>query len=68
MRDKRPTRRRVASDGNAAADEVGTAEWVLANEVGWGLPHGLVAILAGIVVGERVIAPAIARAIRRRRE
>jgi len=66
MRDKRRIKRRVASDGKAAAYEVGTAQWVLANEVGWGLPHGLVAILAGIVVGERVVVWAIERALRRR--
>ena len=61
MRDKRRTRRRVAADGKAAADEVGTADWVLANEAGWGLPHGGVAILAGIVVGTRAVTWQIAR-------
>lgn len=56
MRDKRRTRRRVAADGTAAADESGTADWVLANEAGWGFPHRGVAILAGIVVGTRAVA------------
>lgn len=74
MRDKRRTRRRVASDGKAATDEVGTADWVLANEADWGLPHGGVVILAGIVVGARAvawligrIATAVGGALRRRR-
>ena len=74
MRDKRQTRRRVASDGKAAADDVRTADWVLATEVGGGLPHGPVALLAGIVVGARAaawlvgrIAAMVGRALRRRR-
>ena len=74
MRGKRRTRRRVAADGTAVAYGVGTADWVLANEVGWGLPHGGVAILAGIIVGARAvawridwIAAAVGRALRRRR-
>ena len=73
MRDKRRTRRRVAADGKATTGHVGTADWVLANEVGWGLPHGGVAILAGIIVGARAVAWQIdriagsaGRALRRR--
>ncbi len=61
MRDKRRTRRQVASDGKAAADEVGTADWVFANEAGWGFPHGEVATLAGIIVGSRAVARQIGR-------
>lgn len=74
MRDKRRTRRRVVSDGKAAADEVGTADRVLAIEAGWGYPHVGVAILAAIVVGARAVAWQIGRiaaavgcALRRRR-
>ena len=73
MRAKRRTRRRVGPDGRAAVDEVRMADWVLANEAGWGLPHGGVVLLAGIVVGagaavgliER-IAAAVGRASRQR--
>ena len=75
MRDKRRTRRRVAADDKAAAHEVGTADWVLANEAGWGFPHDSVAILAGIIVGARAvirqidrIAAAVGRALHRRRD
>lgn len=75
MRDKRRTRGRpVAYDGTAAAYEAGTADWVLANEAGWGFPHGGVVFLAGIVVAARAvawligwIAAAVERALRRRR-
>ena len=66
MRNKRRTRRRVDSGGKVAADVVGTADWVLANEVGWGLPHGLVAILAATIVGERVVVGVVARLLQRR--
>ena len=32
------------------------AEWLLVNETGWGMPHGLLAMVAAAVVGARVIA------------
>jgi uncharacterized membrane protein SpoIIM required for sporulation len=32
-----------------------TADWLLENEVGWGLPHGIVALLAALVVAARGI-------------
>ena len=70
MRDKRRTRRRVSADPDRAPYEAGTADWVLANEAGWGLPHGLVALFAGIVVGVGAAAWQIGRitaAIRRAR-
>jgi hypothetical protein len=58
----------------ARRPHVGTADWVLANEAGWGFPHGGVAILAGIIVGARAvawqidrIAAAVGLALRRRR-
>ena len=31
------------------------AEWLLVNETGWGMPHGLLAMVAAAVVGARVI-------------
>ncbi|HEY3334212.1 MAG TPA: hypothetical protein VGK16_03155 [Candidatus Limnocylindrales bacterium] len=75
MRDERRIRARaVASDRRVAASRVGTADWVLANEAGWGFPHGGVVFLAGIVVGARGlalliarIAAAVERALRQRR-
>ena len=38
-----------------------TADWVLYNESGWGVPHYWVAVLAGLVVGLRVIPGLIGR-------
>ena len=31
------------------------AEWLLVNETGWGMPHGLLAMVAAAVVSVRVI-------------
>ena len=49
MRDKRWSRRWGRPAARTAGYEEGTADWVLANEAGWGLPHGGVVIIAGIV-------------------
>lgn len=61
MRDKRRTRRPVASPGSAAAYQAGTADWVIANEAGWGVPHGGVVLLAGVIVGARAVAWLVGR-------
>lgn len=63
MRDKRRTRRRATSHVDGGPYEPGAADWVLANEVGWGVPHGLVALLAGIVVGVGTVAWQVRRSV-----
>lgn len=38
-----------------------TADWVLYNESGWGVPHYWVAVLAGLVVGLRSLGRGVGR-------
>ena len=47
-------RRRGRPDPVAAGQD--PAEWLLVNETGWGMPHGLLAMVAAAVVGIRAIA------------
>ena len=47
-------RRRRRPDPVATGQD--PAEWLLVNETGWGMPHGLLAMVAAAVVGIRAIA------------
>lgn len=46
-------RRRRRPDPVATGQD--PAEWLLENETGWGMPHGIVAVIAGAVVAARAI-------------
>jgi hypothetical protein len=61
MRAKRSTRRRDVRPGESGADAPGLADWIVANETGWGFPHAAVAVLAGVVIGSRAVGWQIGR-------
>ena len=46
-------RRRRRPDPVATGQD--PAEWLLVNETGWGMPHGIVALIAAAVVVARAI-------------
>lgn len=46
-------RRRHRPDPVATGQD--PAEWLLVNETGWGMPHGIVALIAAAVVVARAI-------------
>ena len=52
---RRPARRKARTEG------MSTADWVLVNEAGWGVPHGWVAALAGVAVGARALGYQVGR-------
>ncbi len=54
---RRPTRHKVRTEG------MSTADWVLVNEAGWGVPHGWLAALAGVVVGVRALGYQVGRLV-----
>jgi hypothetical protein len=57
MREKLTRRRRQVDGGRRPTDEdliptgQSPARWLLANEAGWGVPHGLVGMAAALVAG-----------------
>lgn len=54
---RRPVRHKVRTEG------MSTADWLLVNEAGWGVPHGWLAAFAGVVVGVRALGYEVGRLV-----
>ena len=53
MREKHRRIPRRTLGSPTRTDGLSTRDWVLANEVGWGMPHGAIAVLAATAVALR---------------
>lgn len=62
MREKRVHRRRRAARSDRSGPDVAeVADWFLVNETQWGLPHGNLVLIAGLIVGARAAVSGIER-------
>ena len=67
MRRKRSRRQPAATERPTAAREP-TADWIVENEVGWGLPHPTIAVIAGLFVAWKALRFAVGRLAARSEE